>query len=207
MFQADIQAYTNAKSVFSDIYCRHCWFVTRLHVIQLDVLQNCSFLLGATHRIAEEWFIFTSYWEFTTQLNFSIHGKLYFASCLKLWTLEILLVSPVLSLLEFRKELLDPMHGDFSKSSGILLYQFNHPWRVPVLCTQAISVSSRGQQTGRILLMKDRKPSKQLLLKSLSVGLLEKCLAILPRPIQAENKSQKSMYISHLSISVDMSHM
>ena len=108
--------------------------------------------------------LFTLYWEFTTQLNFSMHGKLYFGSCPKLWALEILLVSPVLLLLGFRKELLDPMHGDFSKSSSIVLYQLTHPWGVPVLCTQAISVSRRGQQTGRISPMKDRKPSKRLLL-------------------------------------------
>ena len=107
--------------------------------------------------------LFTSYWEFTTQLNFSMHGKLYFASLPKLCALEILLVSPVLPLLGFRKELLDPMHGDFSKFSGIVLYQLTHPWGVPVLCTQAISVSSRGQQAGRISPMKDRKPSKRLL--------------------------------------------
>ena len=56
MFRAAIRAYTNTKSVFSDVNCRHCWFVTCLHGIQLDVLQNFSFLLGATHRIAEEWF-------------------------------------------------------------------------------------------------------------------------------------------------------
>ena len=65
-------------------------------------------------------------------------------------TLEFLLVSPVLSLLGFRKELLDPVHGGFSTSSGIVLYQLTHPWGVPVPCTQAISVSSRGQQTGHI---------------------------------------------------------
>ena len=94
--------------------------------------------------------LFTSFWEFTTQLNFSMHGKLYFALCPKLWALEILLVSPLLPLLEFRKELLDPMHEAFSKSSGIVLYQLTHPWGVPVLCTQTISVSSRGQQTSRI---------------------------------------------------------
>ena len=70
---------------------------------------------------------FILYWEFTTQLNFSIYGKLYFASCPKLWALEILLVSPVLPFLGFRKELLDSMHEDFSKSSGIVLYQLTHP--------------------------------------------------------------------------------
>ena len=121
-----------------------------------------------------------------------MHGKLYFASCPKLWALEILLVSPVLPLLGFRKELLDPMHGDFSKPSGIVLYQLTHPWGVPVLCTQAISVSRRGQQTGRISAMKNRKTLKQLLLKTSSVVLLEKCLVILLRPRQAENKPSKN---------------
>ena len=82
--------------------------------------------------------LFTSHWELTTQLNFSMHGKLYFTSCPKLWALEIMLVSPVLPLLESHKELLDPMHGDFSKSSSIVLYQLTHPWGVPVLCTQPI---------------------------------------------------------------------
>ena len=126
-----------------------------------------------------------------------MHGKLYFASCPKLWALEILLVSPVLPLLGFRKELLDPMHGDFSKSSGIVLNQLTHPWGVPVLCTQAISVSSRGQQTGRISPMKDRKTSKLLLLRTSSVVLLEKCLVILLRPTQAENKPSKNRLKFH----------
>ena len=58
MFKADIWVYTNAKSVFSEVYSRHCWFVTRSHVIQLDPFQNFSFLLGAAHRIAEEWFLY-----------------------------------------------------------------------------------------------------------------------------------------------------
>ena len=102
--------------------------------------------------------LFTLYWEFTTQLNFSIHEKLYFAACPKLWALEILLVSPVLPLLGFRKELLDPIHGNSSKFSDIVLYKLTHPWGGPVLCTQAISVSCRGQQTGPISPMKDRKP-------------------------------------------------
>ena len=87
----------------------------------------------------------------------------------------MLLVNPVLPLLGFCEELLDPMPGDFSKSSGIVLYQLTHPWGVPVLCTQAISVSSRGQEAGRISPMKGRKPSKWILFKSLSVVLLEKC--------------------------------
>ena len=84
------------------------------------------------------------------------------------------------------------MHGEFSKSSGIVLYKLTHLWGVPVLCTQAISVSSRGQQTGRISSIKDRKTSKRLLLKTSSVVLLEKCLVILLRPTQAVNKPSKN---------------
>ena len=135
---------------------------------------------------------FTSYWEFTTQLNFSMHGKLYFASCPKLWVLELLLVSPVLPLLGFRKELLDPMHGDFSKSSGIVLYQLLLILGV-FLCFAPKRFRSRigGQQTGCISAMKDRKTSKRLL-KTSSVVLSEKCLVILLRPTQAENKPSKN---------------
>ena len=71
----------NAKSVFSDVYCRRCWFVTRSHVIQLDVLQNFSFLLGAAHRIAEEWFVyFVLGVHHTTQLFHAWEIVLRFAS-------------------------------------------------------------------------------------------------------------------------------
>ena len=53
----------------------------------------------------------------------------------------------VLSLLRFREELLDPMHGDFSKSSSIAFYQLAASplgWGVflHVLCTQPILDSS-----------------------------------------------------------------
>ena len=85
-------------------------------MIQLEVLQNFTFLLVQCTELLKNG-LFTLYWEFTTQLNFSIHEKLYL--CPKLWVLEILLVSPVLPLLGFCKELLDPMHGDFSNSSDI----------------------------------------------------------------------------------------
>jgi hypothetical protein len=54
-------------------------------------------------------------------------------------------VSPVLPLLGFCRELLDTMHGDFSKSSGKVLNQLTHPWGVPVLCIQPISVLKWGQ--------------------------------------------------------------
>ena len=59
----------NAKSVFGDIYYSHCWFVTRSDVIQLDVVQNFSFLLGAMYMIVEERFIyFILGGHYTTQL-------------------------------------------------------------------------------------------------------------------------------------------
>ena len=81
MFRAAIQAYTNAKSVFSDVYCRHCWFATRSHVIQLNVLENFSFLLGATHRIAKEWFIYCVLGvHYTTQLFYAWKIVLHFVS-------------------------------------------------------------------------------------------------------------------------------
>ena len=59
-----------------------------------------------------------------------------------------LLVRPDLPLLTFHKELLDPLHVDFSKSSGIAFCQLTDPWGVPVLCTQRILLSSRGQEIG-----------------------------------------------------------
>lgn len=62
----------------------------------------------------------------------------------------------------FCKELLaclDPMHGDFSRASGIMIYQLTHPWAVPEFYTQLISVSNKDHETGHISPTKAKKPA------------------------------------------------
>ena len=83
-------------------------------------------------RIAKEWFLyFVLGVHYTTQLFHAWEIVLHFVS--EVMGIGNFLVSPVLPLLGFRKELLDPMHGDFSKSFCIVLCQLTRPWGVPVL--------------------------------------------------------------------------
>lgn len=51
------------------------------------------------------------------------------------------------------------MHEDFSRSSGIMIYQLTHPWGVPEFCTQLILVSNMGQEAGHISPTKAKDPA------------------------------------------------